>query len=255
MVCSGSEVNYSAYFLKSRNCGVALVRAMTNTTITLLDLTHEAKNPPAQKVKPSSGVGPERDGTKLNIAKLDAHGKVFIRDPKLITGIGIHQTDCIFGPKADPAARHLRALGVPIHALAFRDGVLAIPYPMLWYMYHGNGMNAMSYGLEIEGSYSGILGQKRAGGKTYDLLDERTIECARAGIKYLYEAGLKLNSPLEFLWAHRQTNKAKDRDPGPAIWQAVVLDYAVAVLHLKLEENRVWDDGHAIPASWSVRKL
>ena len=218
---------------------------MTNTTITLLDLTHEAKNPPTQKVKP--------DGTKLNIAKYDGHGKVFVRDPKTITGIGIHQTDCVFGPKADPVARHRRALGVPIHALAFRDGVLAIPYPMLWYMYHGNGMNAMSYGLEIEGSYSGVLGQSKAGGKTYDLLDELTIECAREGVRYLYEAGLKLNSPLEHIWAHRQSRGVKERDPGPAIWQAVVLDYAVGVLGLKLEPTRTWEDGTSIPASWSKK--
>lgn len=232
--------------------GVVIVRVMTNTTITLLDLTHEAKNPPAQKVKP--------DGTKLNIAKMDAHGKVFVRDPKTITGIGIHQTDCVFGPKADPEARHRRALGVPIHALAFRDGVLAIPYPMLWYMYHGNGMNAMSYGLEIEGSYSGVLGQSKAellaqrkAGKTYDLLDELTIETARAGVRYLYEAGLKLNSPLEHVWAHRQSRGVKERDPGPAIWQAVVLDYAVGVLGLKLQPERIWEDGKTIPASWSKK--
>lgn len=218
---------------------------MTNTTITLLDLTHEAKNPPDPKTKP--------DGTKLNIAKYDGHGKVLVRDPKTITGIGIHQTDCVFGPKNDPTARHRRALGVPIHALAFRDGVLAIPYPMLWYMYHGNGMNAMSYGLEIEGSYSGVLGQSKVGGKTYDLLDELTIETARAGVKYLYEGGLKLNSPLQHVWAHRQSRGVKDRDPGPAIWQAVVLDYAVGVLGLKLEPTRTWEDGTAIPASWGKR--
>lgn len=225
--------------------GVVIVRVMTNTTITLLDLTHEAKNPPAQKVKP--------DGTKLNIAKYDGHGKVFVRDPKTITGIGIHQTDCVFGPKADPVARHRRALGVPIHALAFRDGVLAIPYPMLWYMYHGNGMNAMSYGLEIEGSYSGVLGQEKAGKKTYDLLDELTIETARAGVKYLYEAGLKLNSPLEHIWAHRQSRGVKERDPSEAIWKAVVLDYAVAVLGLKTQPDRTWEDGKPIPLSWEHR--
>lgn len=225
--------------------GGVIVRVMTNTTITLLDLTHEAKNPPAQKVKP--------DGTKLNIAKMDAHGKVFVRDPKTITGIGIHQTDCVFGPKADPEARHRRALGVPIHALAFRDGVLALPYPLLWYMYHGNGMNAMSYGLEIEGSYSGVLGQSKAGNKTYDLLDELTIETARAGVRYLYEAGLKLNSPLEFIWAHRQSRGVKERDPSEAIWKAVVLDYAVAVLGLKTQPDRTWEDGKPIPLSWEHR--
>lgn len=213
--------------------------------VSILDLTSEAKNPPTPKTRP--------DGSKLNIAKLDGHGKVIVRDPKTITGIGIHQTDCVFGPKADPVARHRRALGVPIHALAFRDGVLALPYPLEWYMYHGNGMNAITYGLEIEGSYSGVLGQAKVGGKTYDLLDELTIETGKAGVKYLYEAGLSLNSPLQHVWAHRQTNAVKERDPGPAIWQAIVLDYAVAVLGLQLQETRTWEDGKSIPASWGKK--
>lgn len=40
---------------------------------------------------------------------------------------------------------------------------------------------------------------------------------------------------------------------GPAIWQAVVLDYAVGVLGLKLQPERIWEDGKTIPASWSKK--
>jgi len=219
-------------------------------TVTFLDLTSEAKNPPPPKTA--------ADGSKVNICKT-VNGKVVVRDPKKITGIGIHQTACVFGPSNDLTARHRRALGVPIHALAFRDGVVAIPYPMLWYMYHGNSLNDFTYGLEIEGQYPGLLDDpttpqredvESTWGKSVTPLDDLTIETSRAAIKYLYDEGMKLGSPLQFIWAHRQASETRRSDPGAAIWKHVVLDYAVAVLKLKTEPNRVWKGGMPIPSAW-----
>lgn len=221
-------------------------------TVTHLDLTAEQVNPPPPKVR--------ADGTKENIVLLSG-GKVAVRDPKKITGLGIHQTACVFGPAADPNTRHRRALGVPSHALAFRDGVFATAFPMLWYAYHGNELNAFTYGLEIEGHYPGLPDDpttpKRedeqttwGGGATP--LDDLTIETARAAVKYLYEEGMKLGSPLQYVWAHRQSNGQKPSDPGYGIWQHVVLDYAVAVLGLKTQPNTVWRDGKPIPNQWDM---
>lgn len=218
--------------------------------VTFLDLKSEAKNPLISKVKP--------DGTKIAVCQISG-GKVVVRDPKSITGIGIHQTACVFGPAKDLAKRHRRALDVPSHALAFRDGVVATAYPMLWYLYHGNSLNAFTYGLEIEGQYPGLLDDpktpqrediKSTWGSTQTPLDDLTIETARAAVKYLYEEGLKLGSPVEFIWAHRQANGVKESDPGAGLWKHVVLDYAVSVLKLKTEPSRKWLDGKSIPAQW-----
>jgi len=222
-------------------------------TVQILDLTKEAKNPPPPKTKP--------DGTKVQIAKL-VKGKVLVRDPKKIIGITIHQTACVFGPKDDLAARHRRALNVPSHALAFRDGVVGVAYPALWYMYHGNGLNAFSLGLEIEGHYPEVLDDPKTPrrediestwGHDPTPLDALTIETARAGLKFLYDEGKRLGCPLEYIWAHRQSNGVKVSDPGAGIWQEVVLDYGVAVLGLKIQPEKVWDDGKKIPASWSKK--
>jgi len=212
--------------------------------VVILDLTKEAKNPPAPKTSPT--------GAKVQIAKI-VGGKVLVRDPKKITGITVHQTACVFGPAGDLVKRHRRALDVPSHALAFRDGVVGVAYPALWYMYHGNGLSAFSLGLEIEGHYPEFLDLHSVSGVGKDVLDILTVETARAGIKYLYDEGKRLGCPLEFVWAHRQSNGEKPADPGAGIWQAVVLDYAVAVLGLKAQETKTWGDGKAIPASWGKR--
>jgi hypothetical protein len=39
-------------------------------------------------------------------------------------------------------------------------------------------------------------------------------------------------------------------DPGEALWKAVALDYAVAVLGLETQNTRTWGDGNPIPAAW-----
>jgi hypothetical protein len=217
---------------------------------TFLDLTNEAPNPPPQK----TGA----DGKRVNTCQIK-NGKALVRDPKTIKGIGIHQTACVFGPMNDINKRHRRALGVPIHALAFRDGVIATPYPMLWYMYHGNGLNAFTYGLEIEGHYPGLLDdpttprredEESVWGSSATPLDDLTIETARTAVKYLYEKGLSLGSPLQYIWAHRQSSGTRRSDPGAAIWKHVVLDYAVAVLKLKTEPKRTWQAGMPIPSAW-----
>jgi hypothetical protein len=217
---------------------------------THLDLTSEQKNPPAPKTK--------EDGTKVNIVQTKG-GKVVVRDPKSIRGIGIHQTACVFGPANDSTARYRRALKVPCHALAFRDGVFATAFPMLWYVYHGNELNSFTYGLEIEGQYPGLLDdpstpvredEKTIWGGKATPLDEQAIETARAALKYLYEEGMRLGSPLQYIWAHRQSNGVKVSDPGQGLWQHVVLDYGVAKLGLKTQPEKTWGNGKPVPAQW-----
>ena len=222
---------------------------MTNA-IKHLDLTSEQVNPPP----PKDTV----DGKKMNIVKLQGN-KVFIRKPQTVTGIGIHQTACTFGPAADPDKRYRRALHVPSHALAFRDGTFATAFPLPWYAYHGNSLNAFTLGLEIEGQNPGIADdpttpkredlQSTWGGKPTPF-DDLAIETARAALKYLVEEGRKLGMPIEFIWAHRQSNGNKPSDPGFEIWKHVVLEYGVTQLGLKTQCSKIWDDGKMIPPHW-----
>lgn len=219
-------------------------------TIRHLDLCGDQKNPPPAKTAPN--------GKKVNICQVRA-GRVVVRDPKKVTGIGIHQTACVFGPAADPEKRYRRALNVPCHALAFRDGVFATAFPLNWYVYHGNELNAFTLGLEIEGHYPGKPDdpttpqrediQSTWGGKPTPF-DDLAIETARAALKHLVEQGRAAGMPIQYVWAHRQANGQKPSDPGYEIWKHVVLEYGCTQLGLKTECARSWKDGKQIPGAW-----
>lgn len=210
----------------------------------LVDLTSQQPNPPVAKEK----------------FKLDAKGRVVVRDPATITGIVLHQTACWFGVSSAQVsaaggdrelALHRRALNVATHLTAFdgRDANLECGHaiyasPLVWYAYHANKANAVSLGVECEGVYPGLLSQ---GGETPSA---RLVEASRAAVRFALEEGRRQGMPIEFLWAHRQSSATRRADPGEALWRAVALDYAVPVLGLRTEPARVWGDGRPIPVAW-----
>lgn len=207
---------------------------------TLLDLRAQQVNPfPPKK---------NSKGEVVNTSKT-AKGKTVVRDPKTVTGIGIHQTACVFGPAADRAKAHRRALGIPAHVTAFTDGVYVAAAPLAWYLYHGNELNAFSLGLECEGSYPGLEGGTAWGGTTTQLTD-LAVDTYRAALKWLVEEGRAAGMPIEFIWAHRQSNGQKPSDPGQGIWRRVVVEYGVPVLGLRPQTSKVWKDGKPIPTDW-----
>jgi hypothetical protein len=220
-------------------------------TTKILDLRHEQTNPfPYKKSK---------DGATIATSKI-VKGKTFERDPKTITGIVVHQTACVFGPSNDIDRRNRRALGIPAHAVAFRDGTVVLPCPLSWYLYTSNDFNQFSLGLECEGQYPGLLDDPRTPkredetsiwkGASPTPLDAQAIESFRSALTRLYEEGRSLGMPLQYVWAHRQSNGQKPSDPGQEIWQRVVLDHAVKVLGLKTQPSLTMRDGRPIPRAW-----
>lgn len=219
--------------------------------VTCLDLRSE-QNPTLFPRKKKS------DGTVVNTSKV-VGGKTVVRDPKTITGIVVHQTACVFGPSTDRQKAYRRALGVPAHVVGFRDGTFVVPANPLWFLYTSNGFNEFSYGVELEGQYPGLLDdpktakredEKTTWGGSATPLDERAIETFRAAVKWIVEEGRRLGSPLEYVWAHRQSNGQKPSDPGAGIWKHVVLEYAVPVLGLSTAPMTTIEDGRPIPKQW-----
>lgn len=211
-------------------------------SVTFLDLRSEQVNPfPPKK---------NSEGKTMATSKV-VGGRTVVRDVKTITGIVVHQTACTFGPSNDPVKKHRRALGIPAHAVAFRDGTFVCPADLRWYLYTSNGFNAFTLGLEIEGKYPGIVGDPKTcwgGGETP--LDELTVETACTALKWLCDEGRKMGMPIENVLSHRQSNGQKPSDPGGGIWKHVVMEYAVPVLGLKTRNEVVIDDGKQIPSEW-----
>jgi len=221
-------------------------------TIRLIDLRAQQTNPFPRKKS--------SDGKVINTSKV-VKGKTLVRDPKSITGIGIHQTACVFGPLNDREKAYKRASGIPAHVTAFRDGVYVAAAPLDWFLYHGNELNSFSLGLECEGHYPGLLDDpktpirediKTTWGGTPTPLDDKAIETFRAALKWLVDNGRAAGMPIEYIWAHRQSNGQKPSDPGMGIWQKVVLEYGVPVLGLKTQPEKAWRDGKPIPTNWET---
>ncbi len=206
------------------------------------DLTREQPDPPDYSPPHHKIV---RDIKK----KLD---RVFVRDPKTVDGIMIHQTGTPFGISAKQIAdakgdkilaKHRRALGIAAHMTAFDTGYAVLAHPLLWYVYHGNGLNARSIGMEIEGLYPGSLGKK-------ELFVGNVERAAQEGLTYLVRKGRELGMPLKYIWAHRQSSMTRAEDPGEEIWRKLVVNFAVPTLGL-LPQNTYVDEGRAIPETWT----
>lgn len=222
-----------------------------------IDLRNQQKNPIPPKVV-------QRGGKKVtyNLCKKGKNRKVFERDMSLITGICFHQTACVFGTpnKKDPDSKYRRALSIPCHGVGFLDGTAVLPCPLSWYVYHGNEFNEDTLGLEFEGHFSGILDDPttpvrediRTTWKRQEPtpLTEVAIKCYRDLTKRVVEEARAMGAPIEWAYAHRQTNGDKPSDPGEALWKAVVIDYAVPVLGLKTRPQETRRDGKEIPVEW-----
>ena len=191
-----------------------------------------------------------RDGKNTYHVKRTLLGRAVVRDPKTVTGVTLHQTACRFDvTKAnvirhggEAQARRRRALDVAAHMTCFQQGDAVLAYPMLWYVYHGNTLNASTFGLELEGLFDGDSYEPRG----FDKL----IEAGREGLKVLVDEGRKLGCPIEFLYAHRQVSSSRRADPGAMLWREVGIEYGVKVLKLKVNNDFARDGGRPIPHVW-----
>lgn len=186
------------------------------------------------------------------------HGRVLHRDPSKITGITIHQTDCVFG--AGPfrmrkaggnrsLARARRAMEIPYHCLAF-DGFYAIPHPLTWYTYHANRLSSFTLGFAVEGRYPEFA-DGRLWFRKQTQWTELRIETGRAGLLALYSEAMDQGMPIHKVFAHRQSNGAKPRDPSEVVWRAIVVDYAIKKLGLVPHYRFTVGSGIAVPRRWA----
>ncbi len=192
--------------------------------------------------------------------------QVVLRDPSKITGVTVHQTACVFGPRDDIDARNRRALNVACHALTFRDGTTALPNPMRWWVNQGNGFNGRDLGLELEGHYPGREDDPATTAVREDLrstwggeptpLTPAILDGFRAGLRALVTIARDEGLPIEYVHAHRQSSGDRRSDPGEAIWRGVVL-YMRRELDLTTEPD-LWlpssnaknENGRPIPREW-----
>lgn len=184
-------------------------------------------------------------------------GKVVIRRPEDIDSICLHQTAVTFGVHASQVraakgdrelAQFMRAKRVHAHVTAFDEGAFVAAYPLRHYVRHGNGANARSIGLEIEGLFNGVPGGKRS--EPSGLL----IEAARAACAWIVEAAQAEGITIRYVLAHRQYSSSRGSDPGWAIWQRVAIEHCEHGLGLRSIPGLTDRTGRPIPVAWDPRQ-
>lgn len=184
-----------------------------------------------------------------------------------VNGIVIHQTGIEYGvdrwklkeAKGDKQlAIARRAKDIAAHAVSF-GGFYSQVYPLSYYVYQAQALNRRTLGLEIEGVYPGLMDDPDTLERE-DLLSlwkgiptvftKQREKSAKAALRYLFEEGRRLNMPIKYIYAHRQSAQMRRSDPGEEIWRKIVLDYAVPVLGLETRPGLTIGTGRSIPEDW-----
>jgi hypothetical protein len=187
-------------------------------------------------------------------------GKPVLRDVSKIDTLCLHQTACTFGVTASmikaaggdaQLAQFMRAKRVHCHVTAFDEGAFVAAYPLRTYVYHGNGANDESIGLEIEGLFNG----KPGGTPGYPRSEpsELVIEAAKAACTWIVEQAKLEGITLKYVVAHRQYADSRAGDPGWALWQRVAVEHCEKVLGLQVRLELTDRDGRPIPGVWDSR--
>lgn len=173
-----------------------------------------------------------------------------------VTGICLHQTACVLGERVE------RWDTVGAHVGITRAGKVIWLHDFNRVVAHGNGWNAQTVGIEIDGLYAGVEGRpetvwndpstpKRDVGLE---LPEVQADAARQVVRWIVRETAANGGAIKALVAHRQSSADRRDDPGSAIWQRVALP-----LHdeLGLSDGGPGfrlGDGMPIPEEWDATR-
>lgn len=218
--------------------------------MTFYDWRDRQENPPAAW-KRSPGKSPKA---------LIVGGKVVQRDMSSITAVMFHQMGIVFGVSrrqmidaggVRDAALRRRFQDVPAHLVCGLNADVIANAPLSWHLYHGNGANPFTLGVEIEGLFDGR--------KNKSLLSLEALYAIRLGIKWLVETARAEGAVnLKYALGHRQSHGGKPADPGCEIWECIV-EPCCAELGLEPQYDLVvpptkgtkTPKGRPIPKLWS----
>ncbi len=175
---------------------------------------------------------------------------------KQITGVTLHQTACIFGERPQ------RWNSVSAHLGVTRAGQALWMHDFEKIVWHANGFNASTIGIEMEGTYAGVEGDDRTFWRPADEPDRQPqtptaelVESAKATIRWVCREVARHGGRVEKLVAHRQASDQRQSDPGSALWQRVAMplhtELGLTDGGLAYKVGR----GYAIPERWDASRV
>lgn len=190
---------------------------------------------------------------------IQAHGpkrewKVRSRPWRKVTGICLHQTACLLGTRPE------RWDTVGAHVGILRDGSIVWLHGFDREVAHGNGWNAQTVGIEVDGLFAGDENDPET---VWD--DPSTthreqgmqptaaqLDALKQVIRWIVGEVAENGGDVRALVAHRQSSKARRNDPGSAIWMGGALPM---MTELGLSDGGVGFvlGGYPIPEVWDAR--
>ena len=187
-----------------------------------------------------------------------AHGpkrewKVRSRAWRKFTGICLHQTACLLGERLE------RCDSVGAHIVILRSGEWTWLHDFDREVAHGNGWNAGTVGIEVDGLFAGDENDPETvwddPSTPYRELGmqptQAQLDTLEAVVRWLVAEGKANGTIVRALVAHRQSSKTRRNDPGSAIWRVAVRLMA----ELGLSDGGVGFvlGGYPIPEVWDAR--
>jgi len=191
-----------------------------------------------------------------------AHGpggkwKVRDRPWAQVTGICLHQTACVLGERPE------RWDTVGAHVGVTRSGKVIWLHDFNRLVVHGNGWNAGTVGIEIDGLYAGVDGDPST---VWDdpstptrerglALTSETVMASKQTIRWIDDTLTGRGADCRALVAHRQSSSTRRNDPGSAIWKEVALAMSAELGLTDGGKGFKLNDGYPIPEAWDPRRV
>lgn len=193
------------------------------------------------------------------------------RNPADVSTVVLHQTAVEMPPSAGLVKRYGAECGAAYRAARTAYHVLAGPFgvcvakPLDVYANHAGVLNRFSVGFAVVGRFPGLRDdpatKPREDIRTLwrwkespaTVLTPELIVAAREGLALMVQQGRQMGMPLTRILAHRQGSAGRRADPGEALWQALVVEFATPYLGLEVVPDETWKDGRPLPAAWDPR--
>lgn len=204
-----------------------------------------------------SGLEKKPLGEKENVHLVDIRGthpspKLYSRKRKWseITGVTLHQTGCDM-PENPAAWKRLNA-----HIGILRSGICVIVNKSTDMIYHAQGLSPSTIGIEIEGNFCGIAGNKKTlwkGGGGPHTLTDKMIDALYIAFDFIRQEFRYAERPWLQIHAHRQSSRSRRGDPGSEIWQKVAMPWAARLGLSEYDGGAGWHKpkGLPIPQTWN----
>jgi N-acetyl-anhydromuramyl-L-alanine amidase AmpD len=171
-------------------------------------------------------MGPQlASGRFHDLRSIAAQAQIGGRRPwQQVTGITLHQTACVLGERPQRWGTVVAHMGVT------RAGQVLWIHDFEKIVWHGNGFNDTTIGIEMDGTYAGIEGDLRTFWRPADEPARQPqtptlelIEAAKATVRWICKEVALHGGRITKLVAHRQSSKDRESDPGSALWQRVAM--------------------------------